>query len=89
MQNMFFFQSDNFSYKKFTKLMAYIYEAFYNSWSEEEDESRSLVKQGDSIIRNEAFKSFLKEVTNYRGDVISSDREVAAFAAAFIIFANA
>lgn len=89
MQNMFFFQSDKFSYKKFTKLMAYIYEAFYNSWSEEEDEFRSLVKQGDSIIRNEVFQPFLIEVTKYHGDVISSDREVAAFAAAFIIFANA
>ena len=89
MQNMFFFQSDKFSYKKFTKLMAYIYETFYNSWSEEEDEFRSLVKQGDSIIRNEVFKPFLNEVANYRGDFISSDREVAAFAATFIIFANA
>lgn len=89
MQNVFFFQSDNFSYKNFTKLMAYIYEAFYNSWSGEEDEFRSLVKQGDSIIRNEVFKPFLVEVTNHRGDFISSDREVAAFAAAFIIFANA
>lgn len=89
MQNMFFFQSDNFDCQKFTKLMGYIYEAFYNSWSEEEDEFRSLVKQGDSIIRNEAFQPFLIEVTNRRGDVISSDREVAAFAAAFIIFANA
>ena len=89
MQNMFFFQSDKFSYKKFTKLMAHIYDAFYDSWSEEGDEFRSLVKQGDSIIRNEVFKPFLVEVTNRRGDVISSDREVAAFAAAFIIFANA
>ena len=89
MQNMFFFQSDKFSYKKFTKLMAHIYDAFYESWSEEEDEFRSLVKQGDSIIRNEAFQPFLIEVTNRRGDIISSDREVAAFAAAFIIFANA
>ena len=89
MQNMFFFQSDKFSYKKFTKLMGYIYGAFYASWSEEEDEFRSLVKQGDSIIRNEVFKPFLIEVTKHRGDVISSDREVAAFAAAFIIFANA
>lgn len=89
MQNMFFFQSDKFSYKKFTKLMAYIYEAFYNSWSGEEDEFRSLVKQGDSIIRNEVFRPFLNKVANYRGDIISSDREVAAFAATFIIFANA
>ena len=78
---MFFFQSDNFNCQKFTKLMGYIYEAFYNSWSEEEDEFRSLVKQGDSIIRNEVFKPFLIEVTNRRGDIISSDREVAAFAA--------
>ena len=54
MQNMFFFQSDKFSYKKFTKLMGYIYDAFYDSWSEEEDEFRSLVRKGDSIIRNEA-----------------------------------
>ena len=89
MQNMFFFQSDKFSYKKFTKLMAYIYEAFYDSWSEEEDEFRSLVKQGDSVIKNEVFKPFLTEVSKQRGDVISSDREVAAFAAAFIVFANA
>ena len=88
MQNMFFFQYDNFSYENFTKLMARIYDAFYDSWSEEEDEFRSLVKQGDSIIRNEVFKPLLVEVTNRRGDVISSDREVAAFAAAFIIFAN-
>lgn len=29
MQNMFFFQSDKFSYRKFTKFMAYIYDAFY------------------------------------------------------------
>ena len=86
---MFFFQSDKFSYKKFTKLMAYIYEAFYSTWSEEEDEFQSLVKQGDSIIRNEVFKPFLNDVAIYRGDFISSDREVAAFAAAFIIFANA
>ena len=89
MQNMFFFQSDNFNCQKFTKLMAYIYEAFYNSWSEEEDEFRSLVKQGDSIIRNEAFRPFLNEVANYRENFISSDREVASFAATFIIFANA
>ena len=89
MQNMFFFQSDKFSYKKFTKLMGYIYDAFYDSWSEEENEFRSLVKQGDSIIRNEVFKPFLVKVTDCRGDVISSDREVAAFAATFIIFANA
>lgn len=86
---MFFFQSDNFNCQKFTKLMAHIYDAFYESWSEEEDEFRSLVKQGDSIIRNEAFKPFLIEVKKHRGDVISSDREVAAFAATFIIFANA
>lgn len=86
---MFFFQSDKFSYKKFTKLMGYIYDAFYDSWSEEEDEFRSLVRQGDSIIESEAFKPFLVEVANHRGDIISSDREVAAFAAAFIIFANA
>ena len=89
MQNMFFFQSDKFSYRKFIKLMAYIYDAFYDSWSEEEDEFRSLVMRGDSIIRNEAFKPFANEVVKRRGDVISSDREVAAFAAAFIIFANA
>lgn len=89
MQNVFFFQSDKFSYRKFTKLMAYIYEAFYSTWNEEEDEFRSLVKQGDSIIKNEAFKPFINEVANRRGDVITSDREVAAFAAAFIIFANA
>lgn len=89
MQNMFFFQSDKFSYRKFIKLMAYIYDAFYDSWSEEEDEFRSLVMRGDSIIRNEAFKPFVNEVVKRRGDVISSDREVAAFAAAFIIFANA
>ena len=86
---MFFFQSDKFSYRKFIKLMAYIYDAFYDSWSEEEDEFRSLVMRGDSIIRNEAFKPFVNEVVKRRGDVISSDREVAAFAAAFIIFANA
>lgn len=89
MQNMFFFQSDKFSYEKFTKLMGYIYDAFYNSWSEEEDEFRSLIKQGDSIIRNEVFKPFLNDVAIYRGDFISSAREVAAFAATFIIFANA
>lgn len=89
MQNMFFFQSDKFNYRKFTKLMAYIYDAFYATWSGEENEFRSLVKQGDSIIKNEVFKPFLNEVINHRGDVISSDREVAAFAAAFIIFANA
>ena len=89
MQNVFFFQSDNFDCQKFTKLMSYIYGAFYDSWSGEEDEFRSLVKQGDSIIRNEVFKPFLNEVANYREDFISSDREVAAFAAAFIIFANA
>lgn len=89
MQNVFFFQSENFSYRKFAKLMAYIYDAFYATWNGEEDEFRSLVKQGDSIIRNEAFKPFLNEVITRRGDVISSDREVAAFAAAFIVFANA
>lgn len=89
MQNMFFFQSSKFSYWKFTKRMAYIYDAFYATWSEDEDEFFSLVKQGDSIIKNEVFKPFLNEVITHRGDVISSDREVAAFAAAFIIFANA
>lgn len=88
MQNMFFFQSDKFNYRRFTNLMACIYDAFYESWDEEEDEFRSLVKQGDSIIRNEAFKPFINEVITHRGDIISSDREVAAFAAAFIIFAN-
>lgn len=89
MQNVFFFQSSKFSYRKFTKLMAYIYDAFYATWNGEEDEFRSIVKQGDSIIKNEAFKPFINEVANRRGDVITSDREVAAFAAAFIIFANA
>jgi hypothetical protein len=89
MQNVFFYQSDKFSYRKFIKLMAYIYEAFYATWNGEEDEFRSLVKQGGSIIRNVVFKPFLNEVVYRRGDVISSDREVAAFAAAFIIFANA
>lgn len=89
MQNMFFFQSDKFSYKKFTNLMGCIYGAFYAYWSGEEDEFRSLVKQGDSIIRNEVFRPFLNKVANYRGDIISSDKEVAAFAATFIIFANA
>lgn len=89
MQNVFFYQSDKFSYRKFTKLMSYVYDAFYSTWNGEEDEFRSLVKQGDSIIRNVAFKPFINEVINRRGDVISSDREVAAFAAAFIIFANA
>ena len=89
MQNMFFFLSVKFSYKKLNKLMAYIYDVFYAAWNEDEDEFRSLVKHGDSIIKNEVFKPFLNEVVNRRGDVISSDREVAAFAAAFIIFVNA
>lgn len=89
MQNMFFFQSAKFSYRKFTKLMSYLYDAFYATWNGEEDEFRSLVKQGDSIIRNEVFKPFLNEVVTHRGDLISSDREVAAFTAAFIIYANA
>lgn len=62
---------------------------FGSDCTEDEDEFRSLVKQGDSIIRNEVFKPFLNEVANYREDFISSDREVAAFAATFIIFANA
>lgn len=89
MQNMFFYQPSKFNCQKFTKLMGYIYDAFYDSWSGEEDEFRSLVKQGDSIIRNEVFKPFLDDVAIHRGDFISSDREVAAFAATFIIFANA
>ena len=69
--------------------MLHPYDVFYAAWNEDEDEFRSLVKHGDSIIKNEVFKPFLNEVVNRRGDVISSDREVAAFAAAFIIFVNA
>ena len=66
MQNMFFFQSGKFSYKKLNKLMAYIYDVFYAAWNEDEDEFRSLVKHGDSIIKNEVFKPFLNEVVNRR-----------------------
>lgn len=74
---------------KFVALMSSIYSCFYDDWSGEEDAYKALVKQGDAILKNEDVKPFVLAVIKERGDYISSDRECAAFAAAFNVFAGA
>lgn len=62
-----------------------IYKKFYDNPDEviELDQS-TLTRIGDALIAKD--KEFLKEMVDYRGDIFSSDREVAAFAVIYLFY---
>lgn len=55
------------------------YDALYHGYADiTPDEFSDLVTIGDTFIKNN--KEFVYEFVNFRGDFLSSDREIAAFA---------
>lgn len=87
MPNYFFFVNDDFDCAKFLSVMHSIYSCFYDKFDGGEEVYEGLVKCGDELLANEALKPFVLELVKERGDYISSDRECAAFAATFNIYA--
>lgn len=87
MTNSFFFEREGFSYKKFLSLFVAIYDCFYNDWSDNEAEYIALVEQGDKMLNTKALRPFLKALMTERQDLFTSDRECAALAATYNIFA--
>ena len=47
-----------------------------------------LISMGESLIKNESLKPLLKRLVEYRKDVFTSDRELAAFAITYKIFSQ-
>lgn len=87
MAKRMFFNKPDFDYGKFISMMQSVYICFYNEWSGEEKSYKALVRQGDSLLRDKTKKPFVSNLIKSRGDCITSDRECAAFAATYNIFA--
>lgn len=68
---------------KFIAIMNSLYEAFYDKLSGNEGFYNRLICHGEALLANPGLNPFVKKVVEARGDIISSDREVAAFAGAF------
>lgn len=59
------------------------YDALYHGYADiTPDEFSNLVIFGDNFVKNN--KEFVYEFVNFRGDFLSSDREIAAFAMTII-----
>ena len=59
--------------KQFNKEYNFLYEHNFVAGQDE------AIAEFDRLIKNENFAKFVGEFVNFRGDIISSDREAAAF----------
>ena len=75
---------------QFSAIYAEIYNRLYNSSSESDARLEAAAAEvfDNSLEKNEAFRDFVREYVEFRGDPITSDREAASFILALDELAN-
>lgn len=76
-----FFEHAGFSIEPFAQIFAAVYDLYYRA-SQQTDEY-AMMLEGDRLLRDAANKPLLAMLAGHRHDIITSDREVAAFAVAY------
>lgn len=79
-----FFEHDDFDIALFCKVLDGVYTTLYDYFSTPEE----LIIKGETLTKDESLKPLLKRLIEYRKDVFTSDREVAAFAITYEIFSQ-
>lgn len=87
MNNILFFESEDFDPQEFLSLFSSIYTHFYDHFTGRESIYNSLIEQGDAMLHSKTLKPFIASLIKQQGDIFSSDRECAALAATFNIYA--
>ena len=76
-----------FDIKLFAATMRGFYEVYYNSCNYGKEYARRI-KEGEAILRDEANTKLLVDLAQVRHDIITSDRECAALAVTYEVFAD-
>lgn len=80
-----FWKREGFSIKTFAQIFAGVYDLYYNAPYEQTDE-HAMMLEGDRLMQDKANVPLLKMLVRYRQDVLTSDREVAAFAVTYNLY---
>lgn len=79
-----FFEHDDFNIAIFIKVLDGVYTTLYDYFSTPGE----LILEGEKLIKDESLKPLLKRLIEYRQDILTSDRELAAFAITYEIFSQ-
>ena len=80
-----FWERKDFDIALFTITFRYFYKAFYETCYNGK-EFRERVAQGDKLLRDRSLTPLLVAFNDYRKDILTSDREVAAFAVTYGVY---
>ena len=80
-----FWEREGFSIKTFAQIFTGVYDLYYDAPCEQTDE-HAMMLEGDRLMQDKANVPLLKMLAGYRHDVLTSDREVAAFAVTYNLY---
>ena len=80
-----FWKREDFSIKTFAQIFTGVYDLYYDAPCEQTDE-HAMMLEGDRLMQDKANVPLLKMLVRYRQDVLTSDREVAAFAVTYNLY---
>jgi len=80
-----FFSSKNFDIELFAQVLAGIYSVYYNS-GDYGEEYTNMIWKGISLFQDKENKPLMEALAHCRQDLLTSDRELASFAATYEIF---
>ena len=80
-----FWERKGFDIKTFTQTFGGIYSLYYNNPCEETDEA-GMMRVGDRLLKEPENGPLLKMLAECRMDILTSDREVAAFAVTYGVY---
>lgn len=80
-----FWEREGFSIKTFAQIFTGVYDLYYDAPYEQTDE-HAMMLEGDRLMQDKTNVPMLKMLAGYRQDVLTSDREVAAFAVTYNLY---
>jgi hypothetical protein len=80
-----FFSSKDFDIELFAQVLAGIYSVYYNS-GDYGEEYTNMIWKGISLSQDKENKPLMEALAHCRQDLLTSDRELASFAATYEIF---
>lgn len=80
-----FFSRKDFDIALFASVFSGIYNVYYES-GDDGPAYRDMVAMGDRLLQDKSVAPLNVAFAEYRQDIVTSDREAAAFAAAYAIY---
>lgn len=81
-----FWEREGFSIKTFATIFTGVYDLYYDALCEQQTDEHAMMLEGDRLMRDRANVPLLKMLAGYRHDILTSDREVAAFAVTYNLY---